>query len=43
MEKLFIIRTFVCSFQYCEVTVDQWVKEQGNEIVHDYDLVKIYD
>ena len=41
MEKLFIICTFDCSFQYYEETVDQWVKEKGNGIVLDYDLVKL--
>ena len=43
MEKLFIICTFDCSFQYYEETIDQWVKEQGDGIVLDYDLVKIND
>ena len=43
MEKLFIICTFDCSFQYYEETVDQWIKEQGDGIVSDYDLVKIND
>ena len=43
MEKLFIICTFDCSFQNYEETVDQWVKEQGDGIVIDYDLVKIND
>ena len=43
MEKLFIICTFDCSFQYYEETVDQWVKEQGDGIVLEYDLVKIND
>ena len=43
MEKLFIICTFDCSFQYYEETVEQWVKEQGDGIVLDYDLVKIND
>ena len=41
MEKLFIICTFDYSFQYYEQTVRQWVKEQGEEIVIDYELVKI--
>jgi len=41
MEKLFIVCTFDCSFQYYEETVEQSVKEQGNRIVIDYDLVKI--
>ena len=43
MEKLFIIRTFDCSFQYYEETFNQWVKEQGDRIEKDYDLVKIND
>ena len=43
MEKLFIICTFDGSFQYYEETIDQWVKEQGDGIVLDYDLVKIND
>ena len=41
MEKLFIVCTFDCSFQYYEETVRQWVKEQGERIVVDYELVKI--
>ena len=41
MEKLFIIFTFDGSFQYYEETVQHWVKEQGDGIVIDYDLVKI--
>ena len=41
MEKLFIICTFDCSFQYYEEIVDQWVKEQGDGIVFDYDLEKL--
>ena len=41
MEKLFIICTFIYSFQYYKETVDQWVKEQGDGIVLHYDLVKI--
>ena len=43
MEKLFIVCTFDCSFQYYEQTVNQWVKEQGEGIVIDYELVKIND
>ena len=43
MEKLFIVCTFDCSFQYYEETVKQWVKEQGDGIVLYYDLVKIND
>ena len=43
MDKLFIICTFDCFFQYYEETVEKWVKEQGNGIVLDYDLVKIND
>ena len=43
MEKLFIVCTFDCSFKDYAETVDQWVKEQGDGIVFDYDLVKIND
>ena len=43
MGKLFIICTFDCSFQYYEETVEQGVKEKGDGIVIDYDLVKIND
>ena len=43
MEKLFIVCTFDCSFQYYEQTVNQWVKEQAKGIVIDYELVKIND
>ena len=43
MEKLFIICTFDCSFQYYEETVQQWVKEQGKGVVIDYELEKIND
>ena len=43
MEKLFIICTFDCFFQYYEETVQQWVKEQGKGVVIDYELVKIND
>ena len=43
MEKLFIVCTFDCSFQYYEETVNQCVKEQGEGIVIDYELVKIND
>ena len=43
MEKLFIVCTFDCSFQYYAETVDQWVKKQGAGIVFDYYLVKIND
>ena len=31
MEKLFIVCTFDCSFQYYEETVEQWVKEQEDD------------
>ena len=41
MEKLFIICSFDCSFQYYKETVKQWVKEQGEGIVIDYELIKI--
>ena len=43
MEKLLIVCTFNCSFHYYQETVNQWVKEQGEEIVIDYELVKIND
>jgi len=43
MEKLFIICSFDCSFQYYQVTVKQWVKDQGVGIVIDYELIKIND
>ena len=43
MEKLFIICTFDCSFQYYKETVKQWIKEQGEGIVIDHRLVKISD
>ena len=41
VEKLFIVCTFDCSFQYYAETVRQWVKEQGEGIVIDYELVKV--
>ena len=41
MEKLFIVCTFDCSFQYYVETFRQWVKEQGEGIVIDYELVKV--
>ena len=43
MEKLFIICTFDCSSQYYEETIQQWLTEEGNGIVVDYELVKIND
>ena len=43
MEKLSMIYNFDCSFQYYEETVEQWVKEQGDGIDLNYDLVKIND
>ena len=43
MEKLFIVCTFGCSFQYYKETFKQWVKGQGDGVVMDYDLVKIND
>ena len=33
MEKLFIVCTFDCSFQYYAETFNQWGKEQGDGIV----------
>ena len=41
MQKLFIVCTFDCSFQYYEETIDHWVKEQADGTVIDYDLVKV--
>ena len=43
MEKLFIVCTFDCSFQYYEKAIEQWVKDQGDGIVIDFELVKIND
>ena len=43
MQKLFILYSFDCSFQYYEDTIEQWVKEQEDGIDIDYDLVKIND
>ena len=43
MQKLFIVCTFDCTFKYYKETIEQWVKEQGDGIVIDYDLVKIND
>ena len=43
MEKLFIVCTFDSSFQYYEETVKQWVKEEGEGIVINYELLKIND
>ena len=43
MEKLFIVCTFDCSFKYYEQTVNQWVNEQEEGIVIDYELVKNND
>tara|TARA_Y100000589_G_C26763518_1_gene470801 strand:- start:292 stop:522 length:231 start_codon:yes stop_codon:yes gene_type:complete len=43
METLFIISTFDYSFQYYGQTVRRLVKEQGEIIVIDYELVKIND
>ncbi len=43
MEKLFIICSFECSFQYYKETIKQWVKEEGEGIIIDYELIKIND
>ena len=43
MEKLFIVCTFDCFFQYYEETLKQQVKEQGDGIVIAYESVKIND
>ncbi len=41
MEKLFIVCTFDFSFQSYKDTIEQWLKEEGDEVKLDYDLVKI--
>ena len=41
MEKLFIVCTFDCSFEYYEETIEKFVKEYGDGVVIDYDLNKI--
>ena len=33
----------IVPFNFYKETVEQWIKEQGNGIVIDYDLVKIND
>ena len=43
MQKLLILCTFDCSFQYYQENIEEWVKEQGDGIVVDYDLVTIND
>ena len=43
MQKLFIVSTFDCSFQYYSATVKQWIREYGEGIVKDYELVKLND
>ena len=43
MQKLLILCTFDCSFHYYQETIQQWVKEQGDGIVIDNELVKIND
>ena len=43
MEKLFIISNFDCSFQYYKETVKRWIKEQGDAIVKDFEIIKIND
>ena len=43
MQKLLIICIFDCSFQYYQETIEKWVKQQGDGIVVDYELVKIND
>ena len=40
MEKLFIVCTFDCSFEYYEETIEKFVKEYGDGVVIDYDLTK---
>ena len=41
MEKLFIVYTFAYSFQCYEDPFGQQVKEQKDEVIIDYELVKI--
>ena len=41
MEKLLIVCTFDCSFEYYEKTIEKFVKEYGDGVVIDYDLNKI--
>ncbi len=41
MEKIFIVCTFDCSFEYYEETIEKFVKEYGDGVVLDYDLNKI--
>ena len=41
MEKFLIICNFNYYFQYYVQTVRRWVKELGEDIVFDYELVKI--
>ena len=43
IENLFIFCTFDCSFQYHKESHKHWVKEHGDVMVVDYDLVKIND
>ena len=43
MEKLFIVCTFECSFEYYEETIEKFVKDYGDGVVIDYDLNKIND
>ena len=41
MEKLFIVCTFDCSFEYYEKTIEKFVKGYGDGVVIDYDLNKL--
>ena len=43
MEKLFIVCTFDCSFEYYEETIEKFVNEYADLVVIDYDLNKIND
>ena len=43
MEKLFIVCTFDCSFEYYEETIEKFVNDYGDGVVIDYDLNKIND
>ena len=41
MEKLLIVCTFDCSFEYYEETIEKFVNEYGHGVVIDYELNKI--
>ena len=43
MERLFIVCTFDCSFEYYEETIVNFVMEYGDGVVIDYDLNRSND